>query len=150
MSNSREISKLYADEKVVRLVAAHVVLLSVIAGYTQSVIPLLILTVDFAIRAFTFLPSPLALAGKFLARLFKLQPQPIFAAPKKFAALLGFLFSLTALILFWSGAHFYGGIVLAILVFCAVLESVFKICLGCYVYNWFIVPFIQSKNKNSH
>ncbi len=149
MSNSKEISKLYTDENVVRFVAAQVVLLSLVAAYTESVILLIILVVDFGIRAYTFFPSPLALIGKFLQKTLRLKPHPIFAPPKKFAALLGFLFSLSALFLIELDLVFYAQIVLGILILCAFLESVFKICLGCYFYNWIIVPLHQTKNKKS-
>jgi hypothetical protein len=32
----------------------------------------------------------------------------------------------------------------SILVLCALLESVWSICLGCYIYNWIIVPFTKA------
>jgi hypothetical protein len=73
---------------------------------------------------------------------------PIFSAPKRFAAALGLVFSLTITVLIFiqltSLAYIIGGI----LVVCALLELVFKICLGCYVYNWVVLP-IQNKIRNN-
>lgn len=67
----------------------------------------------------------------------------IFAPPKRFAAVLGLLFSvLIALFLFLdftTGAYFVGGV----LILCASLEAFLNICLGCYVYNWIIAPFLK-------
>ncbi|MGV8093605.1 MAG: DUF4395 domain-containing protein [Mangrovibacterium sp.] len=147
MSN-KEKAKLYTDENRTRIVAAQVTILTVITLITQWKFPAFLLAVDFALRAFTSQPSPLAAVAKVIVHLSELKPKPIFAAPKKFAAALGFVFSLAVLILLYAklvtGAYIVGGI----LILCAILESVFRMCLGCYVYNWVIVPIgnkIQKK-----
>lgn len=141
----KSISKKHVNERIVRLVAAQVILLTLITLLTGWLWLALFLAVDFALRAFTRIPSPLAVIAKGLAKAFKLTPKPIFAPPKRFAAGLGFVFSLTiALFLylhFYVAAYVTGGI----LIVCATLESVFNICLGCYVYNWIVVPMINMK-----
>lgn len=141
MNRKKEIAKHYTEENTIRLIAAQVVLWSAIAWRLESIIPAAILLIDFAIRASTFLPSPLAMSAKFLVKAFNMKKQPVFIMPKKFAALLGFIFSFTAVLLFLLNEVFLAKIVLIVLAVCALLESLFKICLGCYVYNWAIVPF---------
>lgn len=136
-------SKNYVNEKVVRLVAVQVILLAVASLLTGWMWLALFLAIDFAWRAFTQMTSPLAFIGKELAKLIGLTPKAIFAPPKRFAAGLGFAFSLgITLFLFLhfpAGAYVAG----AILIVCAVLESALGICLGCYVYNWFVVPIVN-------
>lgn len=143
----KDISKFYTDEHITRLVALQVViiLLLVLLGHTTYLI--FILTLDFAIRAFTTLPSPLAFIAKSIAKLTHLQPKPIFAAPKKFAAAIGFVFSLAASILlvfhFTKAAYVLSGI----LVLFAFLEAAFKICVGCYIYDWLVAPIVNKKES---
>jgi len=147
MSDNKEVSKLYADERVVRLIAAQVVILTVLSLVFNWIFLVFLLVADFALRAFTLQPSPLAAIARLLANLLKLKPEPIFATPKKFAAAVGFVFALALLILlllhYLTVAYIVGGI----LIFFAVLESAFKICVGCYVYNWLVAPIINRKNK---
>lgn len=135
----------YKDEYVIRITAAIVVILTLIILFAQSEILAIFLSLDFGIRAFTTQSSILSLIAKAISGSFRLKPKPVFAAPKKFAALLGFLFSTTIFSLvhfkLLTGAYIAGGI----LIFCAVLESAFNICLGCYVYNLVVAPIINQK-----
>ena len=135
------------DENVVRIIAAQVVLLSLIALQNQWIIIMLFLTIDFALRAFTNRVSPLAFLSKKIVQFLKLKPKPIFAAPKKFAAALGTFFSLSILILLSLELNLLAWIVGLTLIFCAVLESALKICVGCYVFNWLVLPFQNNFNK---
>lgn len=144
--NNRNHSKYYTDENVVRIIASQVIAISMVSLFTQRVWPLSLLLVDFALRAFTLGPSPLAAIAKMIVRVLKLKPKPIFAAPKKFAALTGFIFLMMILLLFLLNLYPAAYLVTGILMVCAVLESVFKICLGCYVYNWFVAPVVHRKN----
>lgn len=139
---------LYVDENVVRIIAAQVILVTLSVLFTQWVIPAVILTIDFALRAFTTLPSPLALIGKAIAKAAGLPPKLIFAPPKRFAAALGFIFSLIITVTLHFNLIYSTYIIGGILIFCALLESVFKICLGCYVYNWIVLP-IQNKLQSN-
>jgi hypothetical protein len=141
---TQETSKLYVEENAVRFVAGQVVILSVIVLITQSALLALALGIDFSIRSFTSWPSPLAFIAKLLVKNLNITPVRIFAAPKKFAATVGAVFSFSIFLLFFfeftTAAYAVGGI----LIFCAALESVFKICVGCYVYDWLVAPFAKS------
>lgn len=132
--------KLYLDENVVRTVGAQVVVVTIIILYKQFYLLALLLSVDFFLRAFTPWPSLLSLIARGIKKLFSLNPKPIFAPPKRFAALLGLIFSATITLLLYLGFIKAAYIVGGILIFCAFLESAFNICLGCYVYNLVILP----------
>ncbi|MFM8491533.1 MAG: DUF4395 family protein, partial [Candidatus Methylopumilus sp.] len=42
-------------------------------------------------------------------------------------------------------------IVATLLIICAFLEAFLKICVGCYVYNWFVVSvFFEKINKKGN
>lgn len=138
-------SNFYKDEHVIRITAAQVVILTVVILLTQSEILAIFLSLDFGIRTFSTQSSLLSLIAKAISGIFKFQPKPVFAAPKKFAALLGFVFSTTIFSLvhfnLYTGAWIVGGI----LIFCALLESAFNICIGCYVYNIVVAPIVNQR-----
>ena len=92
---SKEEAKLYLEETTVRLVAAQVVILAVVILVTGWYYLAFALGIDFAIRAFTTLPSPLGMVSKLLRQQLNIEPVRVFAAPKRFAAAVGFAFSLT-------------------------------------------------------
>ena len=133
----------HVNEKVVRLVAAQVVLLTLITLLTGWTWLALLLTADFALRAFTRVPSPLSAIAKGLAKAFGLASKPIFASPKRFAAALGFIFSLGITVFLYLHYPVAANVIGGVLIACAILEAVFNICLGCYVYNWIVVPFAR-------
>jgi hypothetical protein len=143
MSNQPSVS-LYLEETTVRLVAAQVVLVTGLVLFTHSSILAFALALDFTLRAFSK-PATLGLVAKGIFKQLGKLPIQIFAPPKRFAAGIGASLSLLISFLLYfelnSFANFAGGI----LIFFALLESVFKICAGCYVYDWFIAPFF---NKN--
>lgn len=140
-------NNLNIDEQIVRLVATQVVIITIVSILTKWWFPFLFLTIDFALRAFTTQLSPLAALAKIIAKAVQLKPKPIFAPPKKFAASIGFVFSLTLLFLFFFDYNFIAQVVGSILLLCAVLESVFKICVGCYVYDWLVAPIANKRNN---
>lgn len=137
----------YVNEQVVRVIAAQVVLLVLVALQTQWLFIMLFLALDFGLRAFTNIVSPLAFVAKKIVNLLALKPSYIFAGPKKFAAALGTVFSIGILFLLLAELNFYAWAVGLTLIVCALLEAAFKICIGCYVYNWFVLPFEKNINK---
>ena len=134
------------NESIIRIVALLVVITTLVTLAYNWIFLAVILAIDFALRSFTRVTSPLAYIAKSAYRYLKLKPKPIFAPPKKFAAALGFIFSiLIALFLFLNllmPAYITG----LILILCATLESAFNIFLGCYVYNWIVVPLNRMRN----
>lgn len=146
--SKKDLTRLYyIDENIVRIIAAEVIVVTILALITRSVIPAVVLVLDFAARAFTLLPSLLAALARGATAALKLKPRPVFAAPKKFAAVLGFIFSFLLVVFLWLAYPVAAILTGSILVICALLESVFKICMGCYVYNWIVVPVLHRKNR---
>lgn len=145
----QQVARLYTDEKVVRIVAAFVIGIATLALILHSQLLTFLLIADFGIRAFTFQQSPLVIVAKQIAKLAHLNPSPIFAAPKRFAASLGFVFSVAIYILLVLDSYPAANTVGTLLIVCALLESVFKICLGCYLFDWFVVPLMKWRNKTN-
>ncbi len=127
-----------ANETSARLVAAGVVLISTTFLLTNSTLVLVALAYGFAARvaagpAF----SPLAL---FVTRVVtpklnfnhKFVPGP----PKRFAQTIGLVFSSSALLLALLDFSLAAKLVIAGLIFAALLESVFAICLGCIAFSY--------------
>lgn len=142
---SKDILNYKTDQNVTRLIALQVINILLLVFLNEHIYLIFILTLDFAIRAFTFLPSPLAFVAKLVVNLFKINPKPVFAGPKKFAAVVGFVFSLAISILLLLNLTKAAYIVGGMLVLFAFLEVVFKICVGCHVYNWLVAPRINKK-----
>ena len=127
-----------ANETSARLVAAGVVLISTTFLLTNSTLVLVALAYGFAARvaagpAF----SPLAL---FVTRVVtpklnfnhKFVPGP----PKRFAQTIGLVFSSSALLLALLDFSLAAKLVITGLIFAALLESVFAICLGCIAFSY--------------
>ena len=127
-----------ANETSARLVAAGVVLISTTFLLTNSTLVLVALAYGFAARvaagpAF----SPLAL---FVTRVVtpklnfnhKFVPGP----PKRFAQTIGLVFSSSALLLALLDFSLAAKLVIAGLIFAALLESVLAICLGCIAFSY--------------
>ena len=140
MTNTKN---LYKDSNTIRVIAAQVVVLTAILLIFKSWFIAVFLVIDFGIRAFTNGLSPLAFIGKTILQKAGVKPKQVFAPPKKFAALLGFSFSSFILILLLLNAVTAATIVGLLLIVAAFLEAVFNICLGCYAYNYLVVPFIK-------
>jgi hypothetical protein len=131
------------NENVVRLVAGFVLTFAIATIATGWAILSIYLSIDFFLRAFTNIKPPFALAAQQLAKTLNLEVKPIYAAPKKFAAAIGFVFSVAISALLLSGFVGTAKVVTGVLVLFATLESVFAICAGCYVYSWIVAPLIE-------
>lgn len=143
----KNVSSYYADENVARLIALQVIVIMLLVFLNNRTYLIFILALDFALRGFSYWPSPLAFVAKLVLKLLKVQPKPVFAAPKKFAAAVGFVFaaaiSVLLLLDFDKTPYVLGGI----LIWFAFLEAAFKICVGCYVYNWLVAPIVNKINN---
>lgn len=136
------------DENIARLTAFSVLLLTIIGLVFRSPILMALLSADFALRAFGFShDSPLRAAAEWEKNLLSLHAKPTDAAPKRFAAGVGLVFSAfvaLALACSWYVPALVAGAVLAS---CAFLESAINFCVGCYVYTFLLgrwVPWVRS------
>jgi hypothetical protein len=129
------------NENVVRTAAFFVISFTLLGLYLHNPLVFVLLAADFALRAFTNGNYSLIKFGsKQIVNILDIKQKPTDAALKKFAAGLGILFSLIIASLLLSGFYFAADITGALLLFCAVLEGGFGICLGCIVYTLLILP----------
>jgi hypothetical protein len=131
------------NENVVRIVAFFVLALAIATIATGWVILPVYLSIDFFLRAFTSVKPPFALLAQLIARSLQLGVKPIYAPPKKFAAAVGFVFSVTISALLLGGLTIPAYAVAGILSLFAALESFLSICAGCYVYSWIVAPLLE-------
>ncbi len=133
------------DNNVTRIIAAIVLLLAIVGIVLQNYFVFIFLSYDFLTRTFfKGNGSLLKLIGQQIVKFIKLNPKPINAAPRKFAAGLGLIFCVTIAVLIFLQLIVPSYIVGGTLALCAFMESVLGFCLGCYVYSFFIVPFIKN------
>ncbi|MBM3186076.1 MAG: DUF4395 domain-containing protein [Bacteroidetes bacterium] len=142
---------LQLNEKVIRFNAFFTILTGIYILVFSNEWVGLFLAIDFLIRGFTNLLSPLTLLSKLIVRLLKLTPISVYAPPKKFAAKVGLLFSFLIFLFTFVQWEILTLVVATLLIICAFLEAFLKICVGCYVYNWFVVPvFFEKINKKGN
>ncbi len=139
------ISSETVDQSVVRLTAFLTVLLLLAGLFSNLKWIALLLCYDFFIRGFTRLPiSPLRRAACAQAKMLRRKSKPVDAAPKRFAAKLGFVAAALIAILSFSGLHAATRIVAEVLVLMAGMEAFLGICLGCHIYT-LLQPLIKSR-----
>ena len=137
MEVSCPISAERVNENVIRIIAMMVALIAIGCILSGNYYAMLFLLIDFAMRAFTSgnfsLLKQMAIQ---IANMLSLPKKMKDLAPKKFAATLGFgfcvLISSVDLLQFPIAAM----LLTALLLIFAMLEGVFAICVGCYVYSF--------------
>ncbi|SDE40049.1 DUF4395 domain-containing protein [Pedobacter soli] len=137
MELSCPISAERINENVVRIIAFMVAVIATACLIFGNYWAIVFLIFDFASRAFT--------SGKFsLLRFIAMKIDQKLAlpkqmkdlAPKKFAATLGFVFCLLITAMFLFDFPLAAMVFTAVMVLFALLESLFAICVGCYVYSF--------------
>ena len=132
------------DENGARIVAGLVALGTIFglifaASAARWIFP--ILALDFATRAFS--RPRWSFLGKYagwLLRSLKISPRLVDAGPKRFAARVGLLFTFTLTVLALLGLSSAVRIVGAVLLLCALLESLAGFCVGCQLWSaWYAV-----------
>ncbi len=144
MSTPLKVAQATTNESKVRMIALFVFVSTVTYLFTNfKAIPFL-LVLDFALRSFDLGKySPFALISDWLVKTLKLPIKSVYLPPKRFAARIGLLFSITILSLQIVGISTL--IVSCVLSFFAALESFLSVCAGCYVYS-----FLQQFRKQSY
>jgi hypothetical protein len=122
------------NEVSARLVAAGVVLLSVVTIAFDQPWLLLVLAYGFVARVLT--GPTLSPLGQFVTRVatprLPLSPKFVAGPPKRFAQGIGATLSVAAVIAhFGFGATGFAYVLVGLIIVAATLESVFALCLGC-------------------
>ncbi len=126
------------NESVARSVAAGVVIMSAATIFFDQPWIMFLIAYGFIARVIAGPRlSPLAqLVLKVIIPVFKLPYKPIAGPPKRFAASIGAVLSVTAILLaFIFDLKTAAYSVLGVLIFAASLESVFGFCLGCKIFD---------------
>ncbi|HET6351848.1 MAG TPA: DUF4395 domain-containing protein [Coriobacteriia bacterium] len=127
------------DERAARIVAGLTVTLALLSLVPGAWWLVAVLAADFAVRAWVNRRySPLRWAAKRVARAAGLEPKPVYAPPKRFAARIGSVLTLVALAAHLGGAHTAAVVVTAMLVVAASLEAFAGFCIACWLY-----PFVH-------
>ena len=126
------------DEVSARLVAGGVVVLGIVALVTRNPVALGVLAYGFVARVLTGPKlSPLGrLVTEVVRPRLRVAPRHVPGPPKRFAQGVGAAFTVSALVLNLAGADAAAGVLLAVLVAFATLESVLAFCMGCTVFGW--------------
>jgi Domain of unknown function (DUF4395) len=120
------------NEKAARIVAGVVAVIGLLILATGAYWVLIPLAYGFWARVLTGPTlSPLA---RLAMRLAPGEPKHVAGPPKRFAQGMGAAITTTATILWLAGATTAAGVLVALLVLAATLESVFALCLGCQVF----------------
>jgi len=125
------------DGRAARLVAFHVLVLLIVSRVFHEVTWVAwFLAFDFALRSFGLRTySVLRFFSRAWLDLFSIAPKPENIAPKRFAARIGFVFSVALAITSWLGLIHVALGITGIFGFCAALESFLGFCVGCKVYS---------------
>jgi hypothetical protein len=126
------------DDVTVRLIAAEVLVLGIVALAAQQWWLYAVLAVDFVLRAgWGPSASPLArLAQAVLRPRVAAAPRYTAGPPKRFAAAIGAVLTVAATILWLAGTTVPVVVIGAIMVIFPALESLGGICVGCIVFGW--------------
>lgn len=115
---------------------------------TDNIVFMAIIAIDYLIRSIPGVKfSPFSGLANLLVRTLGLSKKQIGKGQKIFAARIGLVFSLTSTILFLFDP-IASVIVAGVLMFFALLESLFDICAGCILYSYIIYPLFE-KSKYS-
>ena len=135
MSPSCPISTRRVDSNMVRIISFQVVLFSLILLIAQESVFALILFFDFFIRAVRKPEfSPFHIVGQFVLTGWGIAPKLCDESPKRFALYLGLVASLFLAVSLLAGFTMIATFITAILLICALLETVFDFCIGCKIY----------------
>lgn len=125
------------NENVVRIIAFMVAIIAICCISFSNYWAILFLTFDFGMRAFT--DGKLSLLKFFAIKIsiaMNLNPKMTDLAPKKFAATMGFIFCLMITATFIFNFLTAAVVLTSVMAVFALLESLFAVCIGCYVYTF--------------
>jgi len=136
------------NENVARIIAFFTIIVVLAGLFFKSPFIICALAIDFSLRAFTGGKySPLKYISKRVANYIGSSPKMVDAAPKKFAAGIGVLFTATIAGLQWFQHDISSDLVATALLICAGLESFKGFCLGCIVYTYIVLPFLSKEDS---
>ncbi|MFM2358953.1 MAG: hypothetical protein RLY16_946 [Bacteroidota bacterium] len=125
------------NENQARLTALLVLSLTLVWLFSGYILIPLFLFSDFILRAFNLGKySTLGIISGFIIETLSISFKPVDRAPKRFAAIVGVIFSAAILALSVYSQTFPAKILATILSIFAALEAFIGFCAGCYVYTF--------------
>ena len=130
----------YLDENIIRPVAGFVLLTTLTTLIRPDFAFLLyFLAVDFILRYFHPRLSILTWSAIFISRfLLKQETHPTLAPPKRFAVLVGAIFSTLASLALFIALPVVVMLLQIALIVASGLQSLFGFCVGCTIYDYFL------------
>lgn len=126
------------NENVARSNAGITVLFLISFFVTGSILPIIVLLVDFLLRGLELSKySPLARISKFIISVLMLEKHLVNSGPKLFAARIGIVFSVAIAISLLLGLTGLAFVLASVFGICAFLEFAFNYCVACKIY-----PFV--------
>lgn len=124
------------NEVSVRLTAGVMAVLSWIAVFSQSTLLIGVIAATFLLRVASGpRVDPVSwTVNRFVTPNLNLKPQPTPGPPKRFAQLIGAVFTVSAFALALAGASFGAVALMAVVAVFATLESTLGFCAGCQVF----------------
>lgn len=136
------------NNSVARVVAAIVIIVSILALVTKAWWLLLFQAYDFFVRAID--KREFSIYRKIaipIASALNLPEVLVDAAPKRFAAGIGVFFSISIALLLFFDLVIPAISATVLLLVCAFFELTIAFCVGCYVYTIFVSPFLNAKSN---
>jgi hypothetical protein len=123
------------DSNIARGISSLVVLFTMLLIITQNSMFAFILLFDFVMRTLRYTHlSPFYTISKFILTGWGIAPKLCDESPKRFALYLGLGISLSLLVFYMGNFILLATIISIVLLFCALLESLFDFCIGCKIY----------------
>jgi len=130
------VDQVAVNENRVRITAFFVLLLAITYAFNNNWLVIAFLLVDFLLRIFNLNNySPLALLSGFVVKRLGIKNKPVDRAPKRFAAIVGFIFLAAVLITLLAHLILLSLILTTVLIVFALLEAFVGFCAGCYMYS---------------
>jgi len=135
MKNSCPIVNERVDENLIRLNSGIIFTILILFVFTAAKWLIIPVAIDFAIRLFLGVKkSPVCISLRYVLNAFNIEPCMINAGPKRFAAKLGFGFSLLITALFIFNIYPAAEIAGSVLALLTGIEAFFGYCVGCKIY----------------
>ena len=136
MKNSCPISYEQVNENLLRLNSFIIFSFFLAIVFTPAKWLIIPVTLDFFIRIyFGVNKSPLCKLLQYVLNIFNIEPCMINAGPKRFAAKLGFIFSLVTALFYLTNFPLAVNILSIVMAVLTGLEAFTGICIGCKIYG---------------
>lgn len=135
MSPSCPISRRSVDANMVRIVSSQVAVITFVLILTDNVFLALLLLFDFSVRVSRKHELSLFhLIAKQMVNWWNITPKLCDESPKRFALALGLFTSFLLVVFYLTGFDTLAVAVGIMLLFAAMLETIFDFCIGCKLY----------------